>query len=99
MLESVNQVIKRPLDIAIVTQQLINDLKEQKFNENNLMNKLYQKMARELFHFIRGSGKGKQKFKLIYIDKTLYEWLILKLNFRRRILLYYYIVKNNIIIF
>lgn len=90
---------KRPLDIAIVTQQLINDLKEQKFNENNFMNKLYQKMARELFHFIRGSGKENKKFKLIYIDKTLYEWLILKLNFRRRILLYYYIVKNNIIIF
>lgn len=89
---------KRLLDIAIVTQLLINDLKEQKLNDNNFMNKLYQKLARELFHFIRSSGNENKKFKLTYIDKTLYEWLILKLNFRR-ILLYYYIMKNNIIIF
>lgn len=85
---------KRPLDIAFVTEKLIRDLINNGFNDTAFINKLYEKLAREIFHFIR-LGKD-SRFKIIKIDKNLYNWLCKKLDLRRNLVLKYLVSKYNI---
>jgi hypothetical protein len=85
---------KRPLDIAFVTEKLIVDLVNKGLNDIIFINKLYGKLAREIFHFIR-LGKD-NRFKLIKIDKSLFSWLCKNLTFRRHLILRYLVLKYNI---
>lgn len=87
---------KRPLDIVIVTQQLINDLKERNFNDNTFLRNLYQKMARELFHFICRGENG--MFKIKSMDENLYKWLCTYLNFRRIMILKFSLLRRGIVL-
>lgn len=85
---------KRPLDIAVVTKKLIVDLVICGFNDNVFMNKLYEKLACEIFHFIR-AGKDK-RFKIIKVDNSLYKWLCKNLNLRRRLYLKFLLLRYGI---
>lgn len=85
---------KWPLDIAFVTEKLIRDLLANGFNDVAFINKLYEKLAREIFHFIR-LGKD-NRFKLIKIDKSLFSWLCKNLTCRRHLILRYLVLKYNI---
>ncbi|WP_419077555.1 hypothetical protein, partial [Phascolarctobacterium faecium] len=81
-------------DIAVVTKKLIVDLVICGFNDNVFMNKLYEKLACEIFHFIR-AGKDK-RFKIIKVDNSLYKWLCKNLNLRRRLYLKFLLLRYGI---
>lgn len=85
---------KRPLDIAVVTEKLIVDLMDSGFNDCVFMDKLYKKLAVEIFHFIR-IGEDK-RFRIIKVDEQLYDWLCKNLNLRRKLHLRYLLSKYNI---
>lgn len=85
---------KRLLDIAFVTKNLFEDLQKENYNDKHFLNRLANKFAIEVFHFIR-LGKNKS-FKIIQIDKSFYCWLCEHLNYRRRCLLFFYIIKHGL---
>ena len=86
----------RLLDKALVTAKLISDLRLGKFSDDVCFEKLYNKFAIELFHFIR-AGKN-CNFRIVCINKDLYSWLLQQLDFRRKSLLRYFCLKYNITI-
>lgn len=85
---------RRPLDIAIVTLRLINELEKQGLHDRDIFKKLNSKLARELFHFIRDYDKD--VFSVIKMDKKNYDWIIKNLDIRRAIHFKYLIAKKKI---
>ena len=85
---------KRPLDIAIVTLRLIKELEKQGLNDREIFKKLNNKLARELFHFIRDYDID--VFSVKKIDRKIYYWIVKNLDIRRAINFKYLVAKKKI---
>lgn len=83
--------IRKPLDKFFVLKHLNDDLQK----INIIEERLYWKMAIEIYHFIRMNDDS---FKVKTIQKDFYKFLIKNLDFRRRWSFRYYIIKKGIII-
>ena len=74
---------KRLLDICICTQKLRDDLiRLEGLNQHKYIEKLNAKLARELFHFVRGDSS---EYKIIAIKKEQKKFIDKNLDFFRRI--------------
>ena len=85
---------KRPLDIAIVTLRLINELEKQGLHDRDIFKKLNSKLARELFHFIRDYDIDVLSVKKI--DREIYEWIVKNLDIRRAIHFKYLVARKKV---
>jgi glycosyltransferase involved in cell wall biosynthesis len=83
----------RRFDICICTAQLIHDLKSEGLCNDILLIQLYQKLARELFHFLRDEN---EKYKVRSIKRSLYRFIIQYLSLRRKLALMYIIKQRHI---
>ena len=86
-------VNKRLLDIAFVTKKLIEDLKKQGLQDKKILKKLNNKLAKEIFHFIRDFD---EKHRVVQINKDFYQWTYKNLDIRRAVHFRYLINKNKI---
>lgn len=80
---------RRSIDICICTNQLINDLLNIGFSNKRFLTLLYQKLARELFHFVRNKN---QAYKTTSMTKEMFDFIWNNLNLRRK-LQFEYIIK------
>lgn len=85
---SKNAYKKRPLDIAIVTAKLHEDLIGMGLQDKAFLMKLENKFAREIFHCVKYSKKG--VFFLHGMSKSLYDFVLSRLDLRRSIVLRFY---------
>lgn len=81
--------IKKPIDKILAIDKLINNLK----NYKDIDKRLYWKISVEYYHFIRNNDF---RFKVKCIRKSLYEFLMTHLDFRRKINLMFIIRKKGI---
>ena len=79
---------KRAMDICLCTYQLICDLLATGFSDVGMLKRLYKKLAREIFHFIRDKN---EKYKIVEMQKELYSFLINNLDLRRKLQMIYLI--------
>lgn len=84
---------RRAIDICICTNQLIHDLKKAGLADVKILKLLNKKLARELFHFIRG---GITTYKLTNIQKDMFNYIYYNLDLRRKVELKYLLVTRHI---
>lgn len=83
------------IDICLCTYKLICDLQANGFLDDKILKLLYNKLAREIFHFIRDKN---EKYKIINIKREMYLFLLNNLNLRRRLELLYFIKVRKILV-
>ena len=82
---------QRRLDICICTALLIRDLRGEGFDDQGVLRQLKQKLARELYHFVRDKNEA---YVVKSIQDAMYRFLFAHLDMRRRLELFY-IVKSR----
>lgn len=87
---------RRLLDICICTEKLRNDLiKEEHMNNPALIKRLNCKLARELFHFVRGNNS---KYRIATITKEQKQFIIQNLDWLRAIRFRFILHKKQILV-
>ena len=85
---------KRRLDICVCTERLREDLiREEGMKDPYFIKLLNQKLARELFHFIRDGGR---LLRTAYIEKEQKRFIERHLDFLRAVRFNYYLRKKRI---
>lgn len=85
---------KRRLDICVCTERLREDLiREEGMKDPYFIKLLNQKLARELFHFIRDGGR---LLRTAYIEKAQKRFIKRHLDFLRAVRFNYYLRKKHI---
>ena len=85
---------KRRLDICVCTERLREDLiREEGMKDPYFIKLLNQKLARELFHFIRDGGR---LLRTAYIEKEQKRFIERHLDFLRAVRFNYYLRKKHI---
>lgn len=82
---------QRRLDICICTALLIRDLQREGLDDQGVLDRLKQKLARELYHFVRDKS---ETYIVKNIQYDMYRFLLAHLDMRRR-LEFFYIVKSR----
>lgn len=79
---------KKLFDVALVTSKLYEDLISEGCTDAGFLLRLRKKIAREIFHCVK-NGKP-NIFKLIWMDKGFYQFVLNHLDLRRGLLMRFY---------